>query len=160
MPVPMLDFSLLDERGTAILIFEAGQRIFLQDEPAKHLYVVRSGKVQIITFGTVLENVGPGGVFGEMALIDGAPRSAAAMATEVTEVMAVDRETFIFLISRDPEFALRTAGHTSAPPDGTCRDGQSSPWETDDARDTVSRLERSNRCSDEYDWPLPRWCLS
>ena len=107
MPQTPFDFSVLDERGTATQSFAAGEKIFLQDEAADHMYVVRSGKVQIITYGTVLENVGPGGVFGEMAMVDGAPRSAAALAAEPTQVMAVDRDTFLFLIKKDPEFALR-----------------------------------------------------
>ena len=100
------DFALLDERGTATQSFAAGEKIFLQDEAASQMYVVRSGRVQIITYGTVLENVGPGGVFGEMAMVDGAPRSAAALAAEPTQVMAVDRDTFLYLIQKDPEFAL------------------------------------------------------
>ena len=91
-----IDFAALDERGTATQSFVAGEKIFLQEDAAQCLYVVRSGKVQVITYGTVLENVGPGGVFGEMAMIDGAPRSAAALAAEATEVMAIDRETFLF----------------------------------------------------------------
>ncbi|MEQ1577662.1 MAG: Crp/Fnr family transcriptional regulator [Hyphomicrobium sp.] len=107
MPAHPFNFEALDERGTATQSFAAGEKIFLQDDAATCLYVVRSGKVQIITYGTVLENIGPGGVFGEMAMIDGAPRSAAALAAETTEVMAVDRETFLYLIQRDPEFALR-----------------------------------------------------
>ncbi len=107
MPSTQFNFAILDERGTATQSFAAGEKIFLQDEAADCLYVVRRGKVQIITFGTVLENVGPGGVFGEMAMVDGAPRSAAALAAEPTDVMAVDRETFLFLIQKDPEFALR-----------------------------------------------------
>ena len=107
MPDQSFDFAALDERGTATQSFAAGEKVFLQDDDATCLYVVRSGKVQVITYGTVLENVGPGGVFGEMAMIDGAPRSAAAMAAEPTQVMAIDRDTFLFLIQRDPEFALR-----------------------------------------------------
>ncbi len=107
MPHQAFDFSILDERGTATQSFAAGEKIFLQDEPATCLYIVRSGKVQVITYGTVLENVGPGGVFGEMAMIDGAPRSAAALAAEPTEVMELDRPAFLYLIQKDPEFALR-----------------------------------------------------
>ena len=107
MPDQPFDFQALDERGAATQSFAAGEKIFLQEDAAACLYVVRSGKVQIITYGTVLENVGPGHVFGEMALIDGAPRSAAAMAAEPTEVTTIDRETFLFLIQRNPEFALQ-----------------------------------------------------
>ena len=106
MPEYPFNFAILDELGTATQSFEAGEKIFLQDDPAECLYVVRSGKVQIITYGTVLENVGPGGVFGEMAMIDKAPRSAAAIAAQTTQVMELDRPTFLFLIQKDPEFAL------------------------------------------------------
>ena len=100
------DFALLDERGTATQSFAAGEKIFLQDEAASQMYVVRSGRVQIITYGTVLENVGPGGVFGEMAMIDAGPRSAAALASEATEVALIDQELFLKLIQQQPAFAL------------------------------------------------------
>jgi CRP-like cAMP-binding protein len=42
-----------------------------------------------------------------MALIDDAPRSAAAMAAEPTEVVAIDKQAFLTLIRDDPELALR-----------------------------------------------------
>jgi len=102
----MLQFSSLAEVGAKLHTFAAGEKVFKQDDPASHLYVVRSGKVQIVTYGTVLENVGPGGVFGEMALIDEAPRSAAAVAMEATEVMELSRAQFLALVQETPEFAL------------------------------------------------------
>ncbi len=48
--------------------------------------LVVEGKVSIVTYGTVLENVGLHGIFGELALIDNSPRSAAALAAEACEV--------------------------------------------------------------------------
>ena len=42
-----------------------------------------------------LEVVGPGGLFGEMALIDGGPRSASAVARKATELVVIDRPTFV-----------------------------------------------------------------
>ena len=101
------DFSLLTEVGFPLLRYAAGDRIFLQDDEASCMYVVRSGKVNITTFGTVLESVGPYGMFGEMALIDGSQRSATAIAAEATEVAPIDRAAFAHLVRRDPEFALR-----------------------------------------------------
>ena len=71
------------------------------------MYVVRSGAVDVITFGKVLERIGPGGVFGEMALIDDAPRAAAALASVATEVAVIDKPTFLTLIAEEPEFALQ-----------------------------------------------------
>jgi len=46
-------------------------------------------------------------VFGEMALIDGSPRSATAIAAEASEVAPIDQAAFTHLVRHDPEFALR-----------------------------------------------------
>jgi len=102
-----VDFAKLDQLGAPYRHFDAGEKIFLEEEPADVMYMVRSGRVDIITYGTVLENVRTGGIFGEMALIDDAPRSAAAMAAEPTEVVAIDKQAFLTLIRDDPELALR-----------------------------------------------------
>jgi len=83
------------------------EKIFLEDDAGGCMYVVRSGKVDVITFGSVLETVGPGGMFGEMALIDDGPRSAAALACEATEVATIDKAMFVQLVREEPEFALR-----------------------------------------------------
>ena len=102
----MIDVQALENVGASAHAFGAGEKVFKQDDPATHLYVVRSGRIQIVTYGTVLENVGPGGVFGEMALIDEAPRSAAAIAMEPTEVLELSRAQFLALVQETPEFAL------------------------------------------------------
>lgn len=104
---PPFDFSILTRRGIPTRRFEAGERIFLESDGGDAMYVVRSGGVDIISFGRVLERVGPGGVFGEMALIDDAPRAAAALASQPTEVAVIDKPTFLTLIAEEPEFALQ-----------------------------------------------------
>lgn len=101
------DFSCLTRRGVPIQHFDAGEKIFLEDDSGGCMYVVQSGKVDVITFGSVLETVGPGGMFGEMALIDDGPRSAAALANEATEAAAIDKAMFVQLVREEPEFALR-----------------------------------------------------
>ncbi len=70
------------------------------------MYVVRSGKVAIMSAGAVLEVIGPNGTFGEMALIEGSPRSATAIAREPTEVAVIDERAFLYLVQRNPAFAL------------------------------------------------------
>ena len=104
------DFSVLDQIGAPYRFFDAGEKIFLEDDAADAMYMVRSGRVDVITYGTVLENVRAGGIFGEMALIDDGRRSAAAMATEATEVVAIDKRAFLTIIRNDPQFALRVMG--------------------------------------------------
>ena len=102
-----LDFSLLTRAGFPLRRYAAGEKIFVQDDEGSSMYVVRSGRVSIMTYGTVLESVGANGMFGEMALIDGSPRSATAVAAEPTEVAPIDKTAFAHLVKQDPEFALR-----------------------------------------------------
>ena len=101
------DFSVLTRRDVPIQNFDAGEKIFLEDDTGECMYVVRSGTVDVITFGSVLETIGPGGMFGEMALIDDGPRSAAALASQPTEVAVIDKAMFLQLVREEPEFALR-----------------------------------------------------
>jgi len=106
MAQPRFDFDLLARGGFPLQRFEANTRIFVQDDPGKCMYVVRTGRVGILSGGTVLENIGPNGTFGEMALIDGAPRSATAVAREPTEVAVIDEKAFLYLVEKNPAFAL------------------------------------------------------
>lgn len=106
MSEPSFDFNMLLRRGIPVKRFEAGERIFLEHDAGDAMYVVRSGAVDVISFGQVLEQVGVGGVFGEMAIIDDAPRAAAALASQPTEVAVIDKPTFLALIADEPEFAL------------------------------------------------------
>jgi CRP-like cAMP-binding protein len=104
------DFSILDRIGAPFRHFDAGEKIFLEEDLGDAMYMVRSGRVDIITYGIVLENIRAGGIFGEMALIDDGARSAAAMATEPTEVVAIDKPTFLAVVRDDPQFALKVMG--------------------------------------------------
>lgn len=101
-----LDLASLDRLGAPVMRFEAGERVFLADDQARAMFVVRSGRVDVIIYGAVMENVRAGGIFGEMALIDDEPRSAAAIAAEPTEVSVIDQPTFMALIEADSAFAL------------------------------------------------------
>jgi len=68
------------------------------------MYVVREGTVSIAIKGTVVETIGVGGVFGEMALVDDATRAASATATADCELLAIDRTAFVDLIKSNPGF--------------------------------------------------------
>jgi CRP/FNR family cyclic AMP-dependent transcriptional regulator len=100
------DFEALVSGGYPLQRFEPDQRIFTQDDEGGAMYVVRSGKVAIMAGGAVLESIGPNGIFGEMALIDGSPRSATAITREPTEVAVIDERAFLYLVERNPGFAL------------------------------------------------------
>ncbi|KUO60373.1 MAG: Crp/Fnr family transcriptional regulator [Alphaproteobacteria bacterium BRH_c36] len=101
-----IDFDKLHRDGVPFASFQAGEKVFLADEAGDAMYVVRSGLVDILMFGRVLETVGPGGIFGEMSLIDENPRSAAALVASNAEVAILSRAEFLAQIMVDPKFAL------------------------------------------------------
>ncbi|MBA2125632.1 Crp/Fnr family transcriptional regulator [Hyphomicrobium methylovorum] len=104
------DFSILDRIGAPYRHFDAGEKIFLEEDQGDVMFLVRKGRVDIITYGTVLENVHAGGLFGEMALVVDGLRSAAAIATEPTELIAIDKAAFLQAVRHDPQFALTVMG--------------------------------------------------
>lgn len=100
------DFEGLVDAGFPLQRFEAGERIFVSGDEGSTMYAVRTGLVAIVSAGEVLESVRPGETFGELALIDGSPRGATAIAREPTEVAVIDERAFNHLIERNPAFAL------------------------------------------------------
>ena len=69
-------------------------------------YVVLQGRVAISIQSTVIERVGPGGVFGEMALVDQSPRAASATAETDCSLMAINRKEFLALVRTKPAFEV------------------------------------------------------
>lgn len=78
--------------------FQMGELIFRQGDEGLAAYVVQSGSVEIFlsegTRSTMLRQFKAGEVFGELALIDGAPRSAAARALTPCELLCLDKRAF------------------------------------------------------------------
>jgi len=66
-----------------------------------------AGQVQIVRHGRALATIEPGGLFGEMALIDHEPRSAAAVALTDCRVAAIPERRLTLLVSQNPQFALQ-----------------------------------------------------
>lgn len=88
------------------MAFEAGQTVFAQGQPGDVMYAVIEGQVEIVKDGKVLESIGPGGIFGEMALIDPEPRSAAAIARTDCRLTTINARRFLQLVQQTPYFSL------------------------------------------------------
>lgn len=108
-----LDADGLRELAAAVRrrVFRAGEVIFHRDDPGQVLYVIRTGRVKICLTGPegqeiVLALFGAGDYFGELALLDGQPRSASAVAVEPTEALALQRSDFIHAVERHPRIAI------------------------------------------------------
>jgi CRP-like cAMP-binding protein len=90
----------------APLKLDPGQVIFSAGEPGREMFIVRTGTVDLTIDGTVVETVEQGGVFGELALVDPAPRSATAIAGPDCSLVLVEERSFNDLLRRVPGLGL------------------------------------------------------
>jgi CRP/FNR family cyclic AMP-dependent transcriptional regulator len=101
-----IEFGLLAGAGAPVREFKAGEIVFKEGDPAAEFYVVQTGKVEIRLGNRVLDTMADNAIFGEMALVDPAPRSATAVAVTDVKLVPVAEKQFLFLVSRTPHFAL------------------------------------------------------
>ena len=90
----------------ATVRYDRGKVIMVAGQTGALMYIVLEGKVAISIRGAVVERVGPGGVFGEMALVDQSPRSANAAAETDCALLAINRNVFLNLVKSDPSFGI------------------------------------------------------
>ena len=102
-----VDFGILVGAGAALREFKAGEVIFKEGDAAAEFFVIQRGKVEIRLGNRLLGTLGDHDIFGEMALIDAAPRSATAIAATDVKLVPVGEKQFLFLVSRTPYFALK-----------------------------------------------------
>jgi CRP/FNR family cyclic AMP-dependent transcriptional regulator len=100
--------------------YRRGETIFHQGDPGDSLYIIESGTIKIVLPSpegeeeAIIATLGRGDFFGELALLDGAPHSATAIALEPTGTLVLRRETFERLIDDDRGLRLALlAGLTS-----------------------------------------------
>ncbi|MCP4362425.1 MAG: Crp/Fnr family transcriptional regulator [Chloroflexi bacterium] len=92
--------------------YAQGEIIFHEGDPGQVLYLVQSGQVRIFIHGldgsetSVILRGRPGDIFGELAVIDGLPRSATAVAMEATVLYTISREAFRTHMRQNPQVAL------------------------------------------------------
>ena len=89
------------------LVFHEGDEIFAEGEVGNWAYLIQSGKIEISKKGPdgierMLAMLGPGRLFGEMALIDDQPRMATARATCETTLVLIDRDVVLGKIRNSP----------------------------------------------------------
>jgi CRP-like cAMP-binding protein len=85
--------------------YRAGASILTQGQKGLRMYAVIEGRVAISIEGRVVEKLGPGGVFGEAALINETPRLASAVAEADCSLLPISRKAFFELIKLSPQFA-------------------------------------------------------
>jgi signal transduction histidine kinase len=91
--------------------FAAHSEIFHEDDPGNGVYFVKDGLVEISSLvgasdRRVFSQLGPGEIFGEMAVIEHRPRSATAIALKDTDVYFLPRGEMLSIIERSPALAF------------------------------------------------------
>jgi CRP/FNR family cyclic AMP-dependent transcriptional regulator len=102
-----VDFGILVGANAPLREFKAGEVIFKEGDAAAEFFVIQRGKVDIRLGNRLLGTLGDHDIFGEMALIEAAPRSATAVAATDVKLVPVGEKQFLFLVSRTPYFALK-----------------------------------------------------
>jgi CRP-like cAMP-binding protein len=97
--------------------YKSGTHLFHENDHSRELYIIQSGLVRVYrkigARDVDLARLSKGAVLGEMALIDGKPRSASAIAGEDTTVLMIDADTFHKRISGVPPWFLSMIRTTS-----------------------------------------------
>lgn len=106
----VFDRALLDEIASALKrkpqSFPARYPIMKEGDKGGFMYAVIDGTVVVSIQSTIVEHIGPGGTFGEMALIDQSPRSASAAAQTDSLLLPISRNDFLSLVRSRPAFAV------------------------------------------------------
>lgn len=87
--------------------FQPGQLIVNQGTPGQAFYLILAGRVEILRDDKSLGAFGPGDFFGEMSLLDSAPRSATIRAIEQTECLMLSSWDFKALLEKYPSIAIK-----------------------------------------------------
>ena len=87
--------------------FEKGQSIIKEGDQGDELFVLFRGKVDVLKGGHKIAQLKAGGHFGEMGLVDQAPRSATVVAVDETSSVSIDRDSLLKLMRRDSLLAVK-----------------------------------------------------
>ena len=103
-----LDLSVFDRFAVN---FQKNDIIFCEYEPGDTFYLIQSGRVGIVKIMDDIEKtidiLQPGEIFGEMAILEEAPRSATAVALDAVKALEFNRENFEVLMQGNPQIAFK-----------------------------------------------------
>ncbi len=115
--IPLFAGLTADElAGLAVCLrgrpYRRGEVIFVQGDPGTSLYLIETGRVKIVLTSpedkqVILAQLGPADFFGDLALLDGEPRSADAVAQEPSQLWLLQRNDFLRFLETRPAVATR-----------------------------------------------------
>ena len=92
-------------RNTTWARLKPGHTLTVEDQRGLEFFVIVDGTVAVSRDGDRLVRLGPGDHFGELALLDGAPRSATVTATTAVSLLVMERREFLHALEAVPRFA-------------------------------------------------------
>ncbi|HEX6473741.1 MAG TPA: MFS transporter [Candidatus Limnocylindria bacterium] len=129
--IPMfapLGAPAIERLATAMVPVHAhsGSAVVRQGEPGDHFFIITDGRVAISVDGERIREEGPGEAFGEIALLRNVPRTATVEALESTQLISLDRTTFLEAVTGQPASTAAAeatvARHLGAPGDAAQED--------------------------------------
>jgi len=90
--------------------YERNHTVVKEGQAGVLMYVVVEGRLAVTIQGKLVEKIGPGGVFGEMALVDRTSRLATVVSETDCGLLAIGRNTFLDLVKASPDFAVSLLG--------------------------------------------------
>jgi len=81
--------------------FQDGETVTREGEPGNTFYIVTDGRLHVSKNGTVVRDLGPGDFLGEIALVDGGPRTATVTADGPVEALVIRRADFLEMVEWD-----------------------------------------------------------
>jgi CRP/FNR family cyclic AMP-dependent transcriptional regulator len=101
-----MDILRLFESAENLELYPAGSVIFNAGDSADQMYVLVDGEIELRKGDVLLNTIGRGALFGEMALLSKQTRSATAVARTNSRVAPISEKRFLFLVQQTPFFAL------------------------------------------------------
>src|SRR5262245_2957334 len=97
----------LFRNASKTIVHPPGTIIFQEGEVGHSMFAIKRGRVAIKVDGNTVDTLADGEIFGEMALLDHAPRTASVLTLEETELVEIDEPQFYILVRQNPHFALQ-----------------------------------------------------
>jgi CRP/FNR family transcriptional regulator, cyclic AMP receptor protein len=101
-----MDFRVFAREACPIKHIKAGDDVFGKGEPGETMYVVISGRIDMVSGDKLIESLGAEEAFGMMSLIDDLPRTATARAAEDTQLAVIDARKYKFMLHELPSFSI------------------------------------------------------
>jgi CRP-like cAMP-binding protein len=101
-----LDFRVFAREACPVIDVRAGATVFQLGEPGASMYVILSGRIDMVNGERVIESLGTDAAFGMMSLIDALPRTATALVSEDAQLAVIDRRKYQFMLHELPSFAI------------------------------------------------------